>query len=156
MPARRLTRETVRALVLTPEKRVLLLRYDLRRAGGVRWLTPGGRREGGESAEAGVQRELEEETGLRDFRVGPMIWRRRFRARRIDNHEQFFLVRVPQFEPTARQMGRRERSVFDRFQWWSAAEIEGSTARFEPQRLAHLLRELLSTGTPERPVDVGR
>ena len=85
-----------------------------------------------------------------------MIWRRRFSARRIESHEQFFLVRVSEFEPSAKRMGRKERSVFDGFQWWTEAEIEASTARFEPQRLSHFLRGLVSGGAPERPLDVGR
>ncbi len=149
-------RESIRGLVLTPESRVLLLQYDEPRAGGVRWLTPGGGLQRGETPEQCLRRELAEETGLREFEAGPLIWRREFAARRISKRERIFLVRAPKFEPSARRMGRKERAVFRGFRWWEAAEIESSTERFEPLRLPAHLRELLERGPPERPVDVGR
>ena len=155
MGSRRQLRRAVRALVLTPESRVLLLEYSLP-GSGERWLTPGGRVHGNESAEDCVCRELTEETGLRDFELGPLVWRRAYAARRLDHREQFFLVRTAQFEPNAKRMGRKEKSLFRGFRWWSADEIDSSTDRFEPPLISRHLRELLADGPPKRPLDLGR
>jgi 8-oxo-dGTP pyrophosphatase MutT (NUDIX family) len=68
-------REAARAIVLTPQREVLLLRVSLPEESPF-WITPGGGIEPGESVEACLRRELREEVGLERFALGPLVWRR--------------------------------------------------------------------------------
>ena len=65
-------RESIRALVRDRQERVLLLRYGDEY--GDWWTTPGGGREPGEDDEQTLRRELEEEVGLIEFELGPLLW----------------------------------------------------------------------------------
>jgi TDG/mug DNA glycosylase family protein len=93
-------RDAVRAVVVAPDGRTLLLRYG----GGYDtwWITPGGGVEAGESDEAALRRELREELGIAEFDVGPLLWSR---TRWFLGEPGFggqtnrsYLVRVPWFE----------------------------------------------------------
>ena len=39
--------------------------------------------------------------------------------------------------------------------WWTLEEIEDSVAVFFPTQLGRFLRQLLETGAPPEPIDVG-
>ncbi|HTO39702.1 MAG TPA: NUDIX domain-containing protein, partial [Rhizomicrobium sp.] len=70
-------RQTARVLLIRPDKRLLLVRFeDPRVLPKFRnfWATVGGAIEEGESVEQGALREIEEETGLTDVRLGPVVW----------------------------------------------------------------------------------
>ena len=69
-------RQAMRAVLLTPGGRILLMRCEDPASGRNVWFTPGGAVEPGETSEAGLRRELAEETGLRDVQVGPLLWTR--------------------------------------------------------------------------------
>ena len=56
-------REAVRALVIDPQHRVLLVRFEFPRS-GTRWALPGGGLEPGESDHDALRRELAEELGI--------------------------------------------------------------------------------------------
>ena len=96
-------RNAVRAIVLTPELKVLLMRIRPPQGGDWFWITPGGGLEAGESDEAGLRRELKEELGLERFDVGPLVWRRQhtfdWGGARICQREQYRIVHVAEFEP---------------------------------------------------------
>jgi hypothetical protein len=66
------------------------------------------------------------------------------------------LVRVPSFEPRP-QLSAEQLAAEGVHEvcWWTLAELEGSDAVFYPTRLAHFLRQLLETGPPAEPIDVG-
>src|SRR5258708_35812358 len=57
------TRPAGRVILLDPDDRVLLMRYDDGPPNGVHWSTPGGGLEPGEDYASAAQRELSEETG---------------------------------------------------------------------------------------------
>ena len=59
-------RTAVRALLLDPPERVLLVRFDFP-SGEVRWALPGGGVEPGETFDEALHRELIEEVGLHDI-----------------------------------------------------------------------------------------
>ena len=67
-------RDAVRAVVLDPDDRVLLVRFEFAHWSG--WATPGGGVARGETDEVAIRRELAEETGLEAFELGPLVWTR--------------------------------------------------------------------------------
>jgi 8-oxo-dGTP pyrophosphatase MutT (NUDIX family) len=153
-------RPAARALVLDPEDRVLLVRFVNPESGEEFWTTPGGGIKPDESLEEAIRRELLEETGLEDADIGPVIWTRRevfpWAGRTLDQREHVVLVRAPSFEPTP-SLGRAGLAAEDvhELRWWTLAEVEASDALFYPTRLARFLRELLESGPPATPIDVG-
>jgi 8-oxo-dGTP diphosphatase len=153
-------REAVRALVLDPDGRALLVRFVNPETGEHFWTTPGGGIDPGESPEDTIRRELREETGLEDPELGTVIWTRRevfpWAGQTLDQREQVVLVRVPAFEPRP-GLGVERLAAEDvhEVRWWTLADVEGSDAVFYPTRLGHFLRQLLEDGPPEEPIDVG-
>ena len=69
-------RYSVRAILLTPDEHVLLMRIRDSESSRRFWITPGGGLEPSESVEQGLRRELREEVGLESFELGPVVWRR--------------------------------------------------------------------------------
>lgn len=141
-------RRAVRALLVTPDDRVLLIRTAIpQRPGAHLHLTPGGGIEPGEDAVAALRRELLEETGRAVDGVGPEVWRRthtyRWADRVVTQAERYFVVRTPPFEPVP-QAGIPDREDLVAFRWWSAAEVAASGEHFVPYRLAALLPPLLA------------
>ena len=67
-------RRAGRVIVLDPEDRVLLFRYDEGPPNGRHWCTPGGGLDDGEDYPAGARRELAEETGWTDVPVGHEVY----------------------------------------------------------------------------------
>jgi len=153
-------REAVRAVLLTPEGKVLLIQIQEPASGFRLWLTPGGGMGPDEKPEDCLRRELREETGLGEFRFGPPLWTREHTfswvGRRIRQRETYYLVRTDQFEPTMNGNPEKvEIDAFRGFRWWTTPEIHGSNELFVPQRLGELLDDLIRHGPPEEPVRVG-
>ena len=94
-------RRNVRAAVVDEEDRILLLRYQDEYDEW--WTTPGGGREEGETDEQTLRRELEEEVGLVEFTLGPLLWELGGWTREEPGFGSFlsrvYLVRVDRFEP---------------------------------------------------------
>jgi 8-oxo-dGTP diphosphatase len=153
-------REAVRALVLDPDGRTLLVRFVNPDTGDHFWTTPGGGIDPGESPQETIRRELREETGLEDPEIGPVIWTRRevfpWAGQTVDQREQVVLVRTPAFEPRP-GLGVERLAAEDvhEVRWWTLDEVERSDAVFYPTRMARFLRELLENGPPAEPIDVG-
>src|SRR4051794_7975773 len=91
-------RHAIRAILLTPQHELLLMRIRRPDNGAEFWVTPGGGRESDESAEATLRRELREELGLETFTAGPLVWRRHHTfdwcGRRFSQREDFYVVNV--------------------------------------------------------------
>lgn len=152
-------RKAARAVVLDPDDRILLVRFQF--PDRVVWATPGGGIHDGETDEAAIRRELAEEAGLGAFELGPQIWTRThnvpFGGGRWDGQtERIYLVRVPCFEPAPMLSWDELRAEgMTAIRWWTPNELETADARFAPRRLPALVRTLLADGPPAEPIDVG-
>jgi len=152
-------RAAARVLLLDPAGRVLLVRFEDRETNYVWWATPGGGIGPGESPEEAARREVREETGLREFELGPCVWVREFeftwRGQRYRQREHIFAARVPAFEPSVDGFESYELALVPEHRWWTADEIERSRDRFGPRRLGRMLRDLLANGFPPEPIEIG-
>jgi 8-oxo-dGTP pyrophosphatase MutT (NUDIX family) len=152
-------RRAVRVLLLDEEDRLLLLRVAVPRPRPALWIAPGGGLEDGEDARLTAAREIAEETGLADLRVGPEVWHRRhafcWRGVEWDQRERWFMARTERFEPSAAGMNEEERADLTGYRWWSLDELELTTDELAPRALPVLLRELLANGPPAEPIAIG-
>ena len=152
-------RLATRAIVIDEAERILLVRFDF--GDRVVWATPGGGIEDGESDEQAIRRELEEEAGLLDFDLGPLVWTRTHHVplsggRWDGQTERYYHILTPSFEPAPRLTWEELRAEgMTAVRWWTLGELEATDAIFAPRRLPLLVRELLLHGPPADPVDVG-
>jgi 8-oxo-dGTP pyrophosphatase MutT (NUDIX family) len=157
-------RQAVRAVVIDPDDRVLLVRWLI--GGYDVWGTPGGGMEADEDTETALRRELDEEVGIgATAEIGPQIWERThvvpFVSGRWDGqHDRFFLVRTPRFEP-APHLTPAELAAENlvHMQWWTPAELAAfsptATEFFAPRRFVALVADLIAHGPPATPLDTG-
>ena len=152
-------RPTARVLMLDDHERVLLFRGEDPIFPTTRfWFPTGGGIEPGETPEEAARREVKEETGLADFELGPHIWNRRhvftFYGSHLDVRETWFFARVPSFEIDMSGFLEEERKVIREHRWWTLAELEDTPDTLTPRNLAVLLRDLLTNGLPNTPIEV--
>ncbi len=153
-------RRAVRAILLTPDHRVLLMQLRDPTSGRVLWLTPGGGVHTGETPEESLRREVREETELSVFPFGPLVWTRQhtftWADARISQYEEYYLIRTDWFQPSMDDNpDTTETGFFLGFRWWPIQEIATSEALFSPRRLGYYLTELVQHGIPKRAFDVG-
>lgn len=161
-PALRI-RRAVRALMLTHDHHILLVRFEFPRA--TVWALPGGGVDPGESDLDALHRELVEEVGLHDPVVGRHVWNREHIIPHDDGRwdgqrDRYFLVETNErFDPTPALSWEQLRAErLHELRWWHLADIERATGEgtwFAPRRLGPLLRDLVTHGPPPTPVDTG-
>ena len=152
-------REAARAVILDPEGRVLLVRFEFQE--GSLWACPGGGVEPDESHEEALRRELREEVGLDLEELGSCIWTRThiipFTGGRWDGQvERFYLVETEPFEPAGRlSPDELAREYVTAIRWWTPEELATSGERYAPRRLRELVAALRDHGPPAAPLDAG-
>jgi 8-oxo-dGTP pyrophosphatase MutT (NUDIX family) len=153
-------RQGVRALILDPDDRVLLVRFwwsGLDSSEGF-WANPGGGVEPGESRLAALQRELREETGLAVDALGPEVWTKTalFPMDGWDGQvDHIHLFRTARFEPApALSPEQLAAENVREIRWWSVDAIRQRPAEFAPRMLPALLTDLLERGVPAAPVEI--
>ncbi|HEY2579470.1 MAG TPA: NUDIX domain-containing protein [Streptosporangiaceae bacterium] len=138
-------RHAGRVIVLDPDDRVLLLRYDDPPPAGVHWATPGGGLNPGESYADAAGRELTEETGWDDVELLSEVHRHPrliiHSGRILCQYERLFLART----------GRVRRELGDvaamhvsdgiaAWRWWTLAELDTTDEVVWPRGLAGVIR----------------
>lgn len=147
-------RFAIRAILLTSDREILLLKINPPDGAAPFWITPGGGQELGESHEDTLRRELMEELGLQDLTMGPIVWLRQhtfnWAGKRIRQREQYHIVHTDRFEPV--MTDAIESQSLDRFHWWRADDLDHSEERLTPVSLASIVSRYLAHGAPTEPL----
>ncbi len=155
-------RPSARAVIVEPEGRVLLVRFEF--PSRTVWATPGGGQEPGEDDEATLRRELDEELGLRDVVIGPHLWTRLHVIPFLDGSwdgqcERVYLVRTPSFVPRpTMSWDQLMAEHVHELRWWTVAELLDAGergVRFAPRELPALVAAIVSDGPPPTPFVIG-
>ena len=145
--ARPRLRRAGRVIVLDPQDRVLLFRYDNGPPNGRHWSTPGGGLNDGEDYATAAQRELAEETGWLDVAIGAEVHDRMLTMGYADEivrqHERFFLARVDVGERGLGEVAdMHDSDGIAAWHWWTLAELDATGEAVWPPGLADLIRRL--------------
>jgi 8-oxo-dGTP pyrophosphatase MutT (NUDIX family) len=144
-----LVRQAARVILVDERDRVLLIhgrdpgRPDLPSW----WITAGGGRDDGESAEDAARREVVEETGIRLSELGPVVLSRvvefEFEGLWIVQDEVFFIARVRSSGDVLDTSGWNdiERRALTELRWWTIAELATTAETIYPERLLDVLRD---------------
>jgi ADP-ribose pyrophosphatase YjhB (NUDIX family) len=142
-------RDAGRAIVLDPDDRLLLLRYDDDPPDGRHWSTPGGGLNPGESFADGAARELAEETGWTDVQIGSQVYEAEFDMDYgnddvLRHHWCFFLARVStRCREVADVDGMHESDRIAAWRWWPLNELLTTSEVIRPTGLVAAVADLL-------------
>jgi double-stranded uracil-DNA glycosylase len=117
-------RDAVRAAVVAPDGRLLMLHYADEHDEW--WIPPGGGVQPGETDEQALRRELREELGFEEFEIGPLLFEsvRNFRLEPGygGQRNRIYLVRTPHFEARVVSEARDAR-------WFTFEELDRERGR---------------------------
>ena len=146
-PALRL-RRAARLIVLDPEGRALMFRYDVPGRDPF-WVTAGGEVDPGESFEDAARRELFEETGI-TADPGPQIARMTpefvtVEGEPVQADERFFLLRVSEARIDTAGHTALEQKLMTQHRWFTLDELESWHEAVFPVNLAAMIRSHIAT-----------
>lgn len=141
-------RPAARLIVIDPETRALMFRYDVPGRDPF-WVTAGGECEPGESFEDAARRELFEETGI-TAEPGPQIARMTpefitVEGEPVQADERFFLVRVAKAQIDTSGHTETELALMTQHRWFTLAELEDWHEAIFPVELANMIRSAIAT-----------
>jgi len=141
-------RRAARIIVLGPEGRALMFRFDVPGRPPF-WVTAGGECDPGESFEDAARRELFEETGIAAD-PGPQIARMTpefvtVEGEPVQADERFFLVRVAEARVDTAGHTELEQRVMTQHRWFTLDELEDWPEAVFPVDLAAMIRSHIAT-----------
>jgi len=141
-------RRAARLIVLDPEGRALMFRYDVPGRDPF-WVTAGGECDPGESFEDAARRELLEETGIT---ADPGALHNVLKVRGftvegepVQADERFFLVRVPHARIDTAGHTELERALMTQHRWFTLEELGNWPEAVFPVTLADMIRSAIAT-----------
>lgn len=152
-------RLSVRVLLISPQKRVLLFKYRNTAPNGREhpcWSTAGGGRDPGETIEQTAAREVFEETGISAVQLGPVVWYGEDGERGGDGEilfkEHFIVAFAPSETLDTSGWTDWEREQIVAIRWWSPAELRESGENIFPRDLGTLIEPVLAGAYPPAPI----
>ena len=141
-------RRAARLIVLDPEGRALMFRYDVPGRDPF-WVTAGGECEPDESFEDAARRELLEETGF-TADPGPQIARMTpefltVQGEPVQADERFFLVRVAEAIIDTSRHTETEQALMTQHRWFTLDELSDWPEPVFPVNLADMIRSHIAT-----------
>lgn len=149
-------RNAARAIILTPQHEVLLMRMSFPWRLDHLWILPGGGIEQDEEPEAAVVREVYEETGATTIEVVGEAWRRESFVAATMTHlkQRYYLVFSDHFVPKPAKLSEQEMEWVREYRWWSLHSLRTEKPNVEPERIALGLQDLIKHGLPPNPVEI--
>ncbi len=138
-------RLAARVILLDPDDRVLLMRYDDAPPNGRHWSTPGGGLNDGEEYPAAALRELAEETGWSDVELLGEVYRNSFDMEYgghiVRQDERLYLARTDQACRVIEGVEAMHASDgITAWRWWTLAELDATGEDVWPSGLADLIK----------------
>ncbi|PKP95201.1 MAG: DNA mismatch repair protein MutT [Alphaproteobacteria bacterium HGW-Alphaproteobacteria-14] len=141
-------RRAARLIVIDPQTRALMFRYDLPGRPPF-WVTAGGECEAGESFDDAARRELFEETGI-IADPGPEIAQMKpqfitVQGEPVQADERFYLVRVAEARIDTSRHTATEQALMTQHRWFTLAELADWPEPVFPADLADMIRSRTAT-----------
>lgn len=159
-------RKTVRILLLDPQNRLLLVRMHDPNVGDAAgevlaepyWVTVGGEIDEGEDIADAAKREIAEETGLVDVKLGSLVWSTEHTlcigGKNRLMQETFILARTTETALGSDGWTELERQVIHDMRWWSLKELQATRETIFPTSLVQHLPPLLAGELPAGPIAI--
>ena len=156
-----LRRPAARVVLLDKANRVFLMHGSdpMRPEKGTWWEIPGGGIEPGETSQEAAARELYEECGFRDVKVGPCIWTQYvefdFAMYHFKSDESIHIALTSESsEWNPQGLEALEAAAFEDAQWWSIDDLVAAKVQTLPNRLLEFLPDIIAGNIPAEPIDI--
>jgi 8-oxo-dGTP pyrophosphatase MutT (NUDIX family) len=144
-------RLTARVLLFDPEGRILLMKGRLPSDAGApgAWFTVGGGIEPGETVCEAATREVREETGFQNVKIGKALWtgeqiHKDRKGRPIQVRETFLTARCEGGEPSRDAWQALELEFVDDIRWWTLEDLAACVEPVVPPDLARRAKAALT------------